>query len=103
MHACSKPPDNKGIFYFPLCCKYSRSIRHLKKAVTKCLGKKKKKKRAKSRFSAEQCRWEMLPDNVEPTGAAESKEGTARQQAAADVCWTMHNEWSLLHRASQCS
>lgn len=74
-----------------------------KKSCHEMLGEKKKKKRAKSRFSAEQCRWEMLPDNVEPTGAAESKEGTGRQQAAADVCWTMHNEWSLLHRASQCS
>lgn len=43
------------------------------------------------------------PHNVEPMGAAESKEGTDQQQAAADICWNTQNEWSLLHGASHCS
>lgn len=94
MHACSKPPDNEGIFYFLLCCKYSRTTRHQKKkAVMKSLGKNGAKCAVQVGNAA----------NVEPTGAAESKEGTAQQQAAADICWNMQNEWSLLHRASHCS
>lgn len=63
-----------------------------KKAVMKSLGKNGAKCAVQVGNAA----------NVEPTGAAESKEGTAQQQAAEDVCWNMQNEWSLLHRASHC-
>lgn len=84
----------KGFFTFPCAASIQGpQDTKKKKAVMKSLGKNGAKCAVQVGNAA----------NVEPTGAAESKEGTAQQQAAADVCWNMQNEWSLLHRASHCS